>query len=484
VDKAQFLQEKLAFYHQHPTQNDFAFYRFFTEQHPDEAAGWLHLGQEWERRGQLTDALEAYRRALRCKQDRFLDEAREAYHAILRKQKKRTNARRLWRGIAVLLFFWIIALFPPSPADAPGHQAAHVQQPQRTKASTTATETIRSHTEVIAVPVSLSIDTIREQTKKYLKARRPAFKQPYTLILVPETSGVPLYTPLLFYRPAQVIGVVRYDPATQSLLSQQWYPNGCACDQEPVVRTAKAAFREEQQRLEQVLILRNALFRHYQRTGRLPAQLSELAAPYPANALPAIPAAAGIPGHDQPAISDWPYHPAALRVDEPWASLRDVLPLQGYPEPIVPLEPLQIFVHLPSYSLSLMSGPHPVRRYPVGIGKKGAATPEGYFAITRKINQPRSHDHIYGSRGMIFHTDAYAIHGTNNPQSIGKAVSLGCIRLHNQDVEELYTFVSPGTEVIISAKPAPVPVWSNPPRFVLPADKTEETPYVIYRWLH
>ncbi|NGQ96829.1 L,D-transpeptidase family protein [Brevibacillus sp. SYP-B805] len=483
MDKARFLQEKIAFFHRNPTQNDFAFYRYFTEQFPDEAAGWLHLGQEWERRGQLAEAREAYRRALHGKPDAFQEEAREAYHALLRKQKKETLRNRLRRRVISLALLGIFLLFPQSPVGERPTDAA-AQRPQQPSAFPAAAHAYVNHTEVIAVPGALSIETTREQVKNYLLGRRPTLSQPYTLIVLPETPGIPLFTPLLFYRPAQVKGVLRYDPSTQSILSEQWYPTGCACDQVPYVNAAKTAFRAEQQRLEQVLILRNALYRHYQRTGRLPGKLADLAGAYPSNELPAIPQPATAAGSASGSSAAWSYFPEAFRPAEPWASLRDVLPLADYPEPAVPLEPLQILVNQSSYSMTLMSGPHPVRRYPIGIGKKGAATPEGYFTITRKINHPRGHDDIYGTRGMIFHTDAYAIHGTNNPQSIGKQVSLGCIRLHNADVEELYSFVTPGTEVIISAKPAPVSNWSNPFRYTLPAGREEETPFVTYRWLH
>ncbi len=41
------------------------------------------------------------------------------------------------------------------------------------------------------------------------------------------------------------------------------------------------------------------------------------------------------------------------------------------------------------------------------------------------------------------------IHGTNNPSSIGKAVSLGCIRMYNRDIEIIFPLVSLGTIVYI-----------------------------------
>jgi hypothetical protein len=45
--------------------------------------------------------------------------------------------------------------------------------------------------------------------------------------------------------------------------------------------------------------------------------------------------------------------------------------------------------------------------------------------------------------------DGYGIHGTNNPASIGQAVSHGCIRLRNEDVTQLYHMVTVGTPVFI-----------------------------------
>jgi lipoprotein-anchoring transpeptidase ErfK/SrfK len=45
--------------------------------------------------------------------------------------------------------------------------------------------------------------------------------------------------------------------------------------------------------------------------------------------------------------------------------------------------------------------------------------------------------------------DGYALHGTNNPASIGQSVSHGCIRLRNEDIQTLYEMVPVGTPVFI-----------------------------------
>ena len=58
-----------------------------------------------------------------------------------------------------------------------------------------------------------------------------------------------------------------------------------------------------------------------------------------------------------------------------------------------------------------------------------------------------------GSRGLYLYEGnkdtQYRIHGTNEPESIGQAVSLGCIRMHNIDVIDLYNRVKTGTKVVV-----------------------------------
>jgi lipoprotein-anchoring transpeptidase ErfK/SrfK len=55
-----------------------------------------------------------------------------------------------------------------------------------------------------------------------------------------------------------------------------------------------------------------------------------------------------------------------------------------------------------------------------------------------------------GARAMYLGSSIYRIHGSNEPESIGHAVSSGCIRMTNEDVEDLYARVKIGTRVIVS----------------------------------
>ena len=54
-----------------------------------------------------------------------------------------------------------------------------------------------------------------------------------------------------------------------------------------------------------------------------------------------------------------------------------------------------------------------------------------------------------GARAMYLGNSEYRIHGTNAPDTIGKRVSSGCIRLTNADVEDLFNRVTIGTKVVV-----------------------------------
>ncbi|KAJ49729.1 lipoprotein-anchoring transpeptidase ErfK/SrfK [Clostridium tetanomorphum] len=86
------------------------------------------------------------------------------------------------------------------------------------------------------------------------------------------------------------------------------------------------------------------------------------------------------------------------------------------------------------------------KRYTVAVGKPSTPTPAGNFKIINKAINPGG---PFGARWLGLSIRGYGIHGTNNPSSIGKAVSNGCIRLYNNSVIELFNLVSVGTPVKI-----------------------------------
>ncbi|BBI34905.1 L,D-transpeptidase [Cohnella abietis] len=108
----------------------------------------------------------------------------------------------------------------------------------------------------------------------------------------------------------------------------------------------------------------------------------------------------------------------------------------------------RIIVDLSDRSLYLLDGNTVVRSFPVGIGKILTQTPEGEYWIVNKQANPGG---PFGVFWMGLSRPHYGIHGTNDPSSIGKQVSHGCIRMYNEDVLQLAALVYVGTRVTIRA---------------------------------
>jgi len=62
---------------------------------------------------------------------------------------------------------------------------------------------------------------------------------------------------------------------------------------------------------------------------------------------------------------------------------------------------------------------------------------------------PDSPANVLGSRWLGFDLPGYGIHGTIDAASIGQQVTAGCVRLRNEDIEEIYSLVTIGTEVVV-----------------------------------
>ena len=58
-------------------------------------------------------------------------------------------------------------------------------------------------------------------------------------------------------------------------------------------------------------------------------------------------------------------------------------------------------------------------------------------------------DNPLGARALYLGSTMYRIHGSNEPETIGRAVSSGCFRMTNEDVKDLYSRVPIGTKVIV-----------------------------------
>ena len=109
--------------------------------------------------------------------------------------------------------------------------------------------------------------------------------------------------------------------------------------------------------------------------------------------------------------------------------------------------------------LILKDGNEVVKVYNVSTGENNC-TPVGEYTITTKlidpvwfnrgaIVPPESPQNVLGSRWMGFDLPGYGIHGTIEPETIGQQATAGCVRMRNEEVEELYSLIPKGTKVII-----------------------------------
>jgi lipoprotein-anchoring transpeptidase ErfK/SrfK len=118
--------------------------------------------------------------------------------------------------------------------------------------------------------------------------------------------------------------------------------------------------------------------------------------------------------------------------------------------------------------LYLILGDGQAKRYGVGVGRPGFEW-AGIHRISRKAEWPDwtpppqmrarqpglpvhmdgGPDNPLGARAMYLGSTLYRIHGSNQPWTIGHAVSSGCIRMRNEDVIDLYDRVGVGTKVVV-----------------------------------
>jgi lipoprotein-anchoring transpeptidase ErfK/SrfK len=127
-----------------------------------------------------------------------------------------------------------------------------------------------------------------------------------------------------------------------------------------------------------------------------------------------------------------------------------------------------IIIDTPNTYLYLVLGNGKAMRYGVGVGREGF-TWNGAEKVTRMAEWPDWHPpeemierqpylprfmaggpgNPLGARALYLGKTVYRIHGTNQPSTIGTFVSSGCIRLTNEDVQDLYTRVKVGTRVVV-----------------------------------
>lgn len=155
----------------------------------------------------------------------------------------------------------------------------------------------------------------------------------------------------------------------------------------------------------------------------------------------------------------------AKKYDVPWQYLAKLNHIKD-PRSIQPGQRLKVIrgpfsavIDLSEFDMVIHAHGYYVHRFSIGIGRD-STSPIGNFKVLNKVENPT----YYGTDGRIIKADdpqnpvgehwidlgnSYGIHGTINPDSIGKAMSKGCIRMRNNDVAEVFGLLGINSEVRI-----------------------------------
>src|ERR1700682_3072976 len=196
---------------------------------------------------------------------------------------------------------------------------------------------------------------------------------------------------------------------------------------------------------------------------RMPSARQALLPPPPARApAPARASASASPPTPAPASAPPPQVEIQKPADGPGRLVRQVVDYVSHEAPgTVVIDTGNTFLYL------VLSGGQAMR-YAIGVGREGF-TWSGEQSVARKTEWPDwrppadmlsrqpylprfmagGPGNPLGARAMYLGETEYRIHGTNNPETIGKRVSSGCIRLTNEDVADLYERVKIGAKVIV-----------------------------------
>lgn len=154
------------------------------------------------------------------------------------------------------------------------------------------------------------------------------------------------------------------------------------------------------------------------------------------------------------------------------ADFLNIFSEQPIPRQIVPWDrgyaPGTVVISTSQRRLYYVLGNGQALRYGVGVGRQGFSW-SGTRSVSMKREwpdwrppaqmlrrrpdlpryMPGGMDNPLGARAIYLGSSLYRIHGSNEPNTIGAAVSSGCIRMTNRDVVDLYDRVRPGTRVVV-----------------------------------
>jgi len=460
--------------------DDIVYLKQFVKRHPDNKMGWYLLGRKYKELGkdgkanycflQAGEVYEAYEQESHPLADW---EKHEAQIQLVKEWSKRHQKRRLVRRtllLSLLLFFLAVIIPFSNESEDVSRQSAEQQQENA--------ENDRYPAAVVFVKQK-EANPVGDAWRQLVRAGMPKAELTIAAKLEEKSGWRSWLGQTRLFMTVRQSGVS--NEMDVSLLDRYL----CNCepgDQTELYKQFKSWSKEQ----EHHWTLASAIV-HYERiNGSWPTKLDDLIKPYPNNVL----------SGDSPqmrkafqTVLKKLYNAQAEAKREiqendksaPKPSANSLVGPNGLFEANWST-PLEIVVDKETYQLAVVHGDIMIRSYKVGLGAD--RTPEGTFYISEKVKNPNGRDDgEFGSRGMTLSSTLYAIHGTDSPDSIGKDESLGCIRMLQQDVEELYDMVPLGTVVKIKNGTLPPDSAGSAERFKLQPSQDETNPAKVYKWL-
>lgn len=476
--------------------NNSAYLKDYVRVHPDNRMAWYLLGKEYEQSGQegkanycymqAGDIYEAFE-ASKTPAEIWREHAEELMSVSKRKARNRSRFRK-W---LIVLWLLILACLPVSWMVPDGNRAANPAadyaadpaspaangQPAEDAALGAAGAEEPGSDMAVFTAAALGTAADRAKALSVLLAGDEAAAKPLTGVLGMQKAG----NWLLWSRDMPLEYAIKQDAGLGQTSVQALNPKTCGCqppEDDRLVKLASDWTRDQ----EMLALLTSAIVHFREETGKYPDKLSALNRPFPDNWIAGdSPIAAGLFNNALAGVKAQKQAEEDGSDDQPSNTSQGTVAAAEGNSPFFK-EPLQILVDKDKHLLALVSGNVVLRAYQVGLG--GERTPEGTYRIEEKVINPNGHDDgEFGSRGMELTGGKYAIHGTNEQDSIGKDESLGCIRVGKADIEELFDLAPKGTVVTIGKGILPELSPGTGSRFKLPDRQDQSNPHKTYHWL-
>ncbi|CAM4207157.1 L,D-transpeptidase family protein [Paenibacillus macerans] len=486
---------------------DSAYLKKFVENHPKNKMAWYLLGKEYEASGQTGKARYCYIQAggvyEAFEASKIPEDLWMGYKAdLLQETKQREKRSRFLRKLGIALLIALVVIGHPSayaPSEKTAEPATAGLQDEPGAETDPAVPDAKPATPPGKAPAKAgsagSADAVKgpvftAQGYAFGKAKAGA-EALGGLIDLQNRTGAPILNAvvlgmeregdyLLWTDGMPVVYELEQNPDQGTTTIQSYDAEACRCTP-PDASGLQAAAERWIPYQESLGVLASAMQRYKEGTGAWPTGLDDLTGPFPDNwlagsdpvmvktfgpLLKRLQNAAGSGAAGQPSANSDAVKDSLAPEEQPYFS-----------------EPFEIIVDKKTHVLAVVSGDKLIRSYPVGLG--GDRTPEGSFAISDKVINPNGRDNgEFGSRGMQLSDTNYAIHGTNDPDSIGKDESLGCIRMGKKDVEELFDLAPKGTKVTIGKGILPDLESVPKERFKLGHREDQTNPHRVYHWLN